>query len=67
MVMLSLCVCVQVCLLGVRECVLSGELCRVGVEVFNCGQVALNSLRVTSSLAHSLLLELVSCGEVWFL
>ena len=36
---------------------LSGEMCRVGVEVFNCGQVALNSLRLTSSLPQHLLLE----------
>ena len=36
---------------------LAGEVCRVNVEVFNCGQVALNSLRLASSLSQHLLLE----------
>ncbi len=39
---------------------LSGEVTRVGVEVFNVGQVALNSLRITSNLGPRLLLDQVS-------
>ena len=42
---------------GVPDDVLSGEVCRVTVEVLNCGQVPLNSLRITSSAAGRLLLD----------
>jgi hypothetical protein len=38
------------------EC-LGGEVTRVKVEVVNCGDVPLNSLRLTSSLGHRLLLD----------
>ena len=41
------------------EC-LGGEVTRVKVEVVNCGDVPLNSLRLTSSLGHRLLLDTVS-------
>ena len=44
---------------GVPESMLTGELTRVSVEVFNVGQVALNSLRLTSSLRHQVLLDKV--------
>ena len=47
----------QVCMSGLPRWLLSGEVCRVNMEVFNCGQVALNSLRLTSSLSQHLLLE----------
>ena len=50
----------QACLTHVPTSLLSGEVCRVGVEIYNVGQVALNSLRITSSLEHQLLLEMVS-------
>ena len=50
----------QACLTHVPTSLLSGEVCRVGVEIYNVGQVALNSLRITSSLGHQLLLEMVS-------
>ena len=40
--------------------VLNGEVCRVTVEVVNCGQVPLNSLRLTSSAGRRLLLDPVS-------
>ena len=40
------------------EC-LSGEVMRLKVEVVNCGDVPLNSLRLTSSLASRLLLDTV--------
>ena len=42
---------------GLPSWLLAGEVCRVNVEVFNCGQVALNSLRLASSLSQHLLLE----------
>lgn len=46
----------------------SGEVCRVGVEVVNCGQVALNSLRLSSDLGQQLLLEekTVSEGSIYY-
>ena len=47
----------QVCMSGLPSWLLAGEVCRVNVEVFNCGQVALNSLRLASSLSQHLLLE----------
>ena len=53
-------ICWQVRLCGVPGGVLSGEVCRVRVEVVNCGQVPLNSLRLTSSAARRLLLDSVS-------
>lgn len=55
------CLCVwQVCLSDVPGEVLNGEVCRVTVEVVNCGQVPLNSLRLTSSAGGQLLLDPVS-------
>ena len=44
---------------GVPESMLTGEMARVSVEVFNVGQVALNSLRLTSSLGPHVLLDKV--------
>ena len=41
----------QACLTHVPTSLLSGEVCCVGVEIYNVGQVALNSLRITSSTA----------------
>ena len=52
--------CVQVRVSDVPDGVLCGEVCRVTVEVVNCGQVPLNSLRITSSAAGRLLLDSVS-------
>lgn len=45
---------------GVPGEVLNGEVCRVTVEVVNCGQVPLNSLRLTSSAGGQLLLDPVN-------
>lgn len=45
---------------GVPGEVLNGEVCRVTVEVVNCGQVPLNSFRLTSSASGQLLLHPVS-------
>lgn len=42
------------------ETLLTGEVVRVGVEVYNVGQVPLNSLRISSSLGPHLLLDTVS-------
>ena len=50
------------CVKGAPSGVLSGEVCRVTVEVVNCGQVPLNSLRLTSSAGGALLLDPVSCS-----
>lgn len=44
---------------GVPESLLTGEMSRVSVEVFNVGQVSLNSLRFTSSLGPQVLLDKV--------
>ena len=49
----------QACLTCLPTAVYSGEVCRVGVEVYNCGQVPLNSLRLTSSLGEHILIEKV--------
>ena len=49
----------QACLTSVPGALCSGEVCRVGVEVYNCGQVPLNSLRITTSLAQRVLLDKV--------
>lgn len=45
---------------GLPSSMLTGEMARVSMEVFNVGQVALNSLRITSSLGPRLLLDKVS-------
>ena len=50
----------QVSVSGVPGECLGGEVIRVKVEVVNCGEVPLNSLRLTSSLAGRLLLDTVS-------
>ena len=49
----------QACLSSVPTSLCSGEVCRVGVEVFNCGRVPLNSLRITTSLKQRILLDQV--------
>lgn len=45
---------------GLPSSVLCGEVRRVMVEVINCGEVPLNSLRLTSSFGRRLLLDSVS-------
>ncbi len=43
-------------------------MCRVGVSIFNCGQLPLNSLRLASSLGGSLLLDkAVSLEQLYFI
>lgn len=49
---------------GVPSGVLCGEVCRMKVEVVNCGHVPLNSFRLTSSAAGRLLLDTVSSLSV---
>ena len=44
---------------GLPSSILTGEMTRVSVELLNVGQVALNSLRITSSLGPHLLLDKV--------
>ena len=51
-----MCVCAQVRVCGVPGEVLCGEMVVLTVEVVNCGEVPLNSLRLTSSAAGRLLL-----------
>ena len=51
----------QVCISGLPRWLLDGEVCRCEVEVYNCGQVALNSLRLSSNLSHLTLIEV--CWE----
>lgn len=60
--MISACVC-QVSVSGMPGDVLDGEVCRLTVEVVNCGQVPLNSLRLTSSAGGQLLLDPVSLSR----
>ena len=50
----------QASISGLPSSMLTGEVTRLGVEVFNVGQVALNSLRLASSLGSQLLLDKVS-------
>ncbi len=44
---------------GVPSGVLVGEVVRLGLEVYNVGQVPLNSLRLSTSLGPRLLLDTV--------
>ena len=46
----SLLACMQAAISGLPSSMLTGEVIHVGVDLFTVGQMALNSLRLTSSL-----------------
>lgn len=53
------CSTLQVALSALPQSVLTGETSRLSMEVYNVGQVSLNSLRLTSSLGPLLLMDKV--------